>query len=214
VNGEWIKLRNPDPANPLPVGGWYLRDASLERFTFPPGATIPPGGTATVYVGQGGAFDNEFFWNQPKPMLGNPTHDDRGLGDGVYLFDPDGDVRASMVWPCRVACADPAVGAIAIEATPRRNESVVLRNVGTFPIDLENYRLHSKPYGYPFPQGSVLQPGEALRVDTRGDPAEDTQLEKHWGMTGPILNDGGDTVSLVTYTDIRVACTAWGSRSC
>ena len=60
----------------------------------------------------------------------------------------------------------------------------------------------------------MLNPGETMRVYTKGDPAEDTPLEKHWGMTGDILNDGGDSATLVSYTDVGLACTAWGSRSC
>jgi hypothetical protein len=168
----------------------------------------------TLYAGQGEAFESEFFWNLTKPVLDNTTRDDRGLGDGAYLFDPQGDVRASMIWPCRLNCTDPAQGAISMAANPRRDEVVFLRNNAGWPIDLENYVLKSKPYGYAFPQGSVLQPGETMRVFTQGDPAEDTQFEKHWGMTGPILNNGGDSARLETYTDISLACTAWGSKSC
>jgi hypothetical protein len=91
---------------------------------------------------------------------------------------------------------------------------VTLRNNATWPIDLENYQLKSKPYGYSFPPGSMLQPGETMRVYTQGDPEEDTQFEKHWGMTNQILNNGGDSASLVSYTNVRLACTAWGSKSC
>jgi hypothetical protein len=214
VNGEWVKVRNLDPVNPLPLDGWYLRDSGLRRFTFPSGAVIQPGGTVTVYAGQGAAFESEFFWNMTRPVFDNTTRDDRGLGDGAYLFDPQGDIRASMIWPCRVNCADPAQGALSVEASPRRDESVVVRNNGGIPLDLENYQLRSKPYGYAFPQGTVLHPGEALRIYTQGDPASDTQYEKHWGMTGPILNNGGDTAAVMTYTDITLACTAWGSKSC
>jgi hypothetical protein len=136
------------------------------------------------------------------------------MGDGAYLFDPQGDVRASMIYPCRVNCADTAQGQITMEANPRKNEVVLIKNNATWPIDLESYELKSKPYGYSFPPGSVLNPGESMRVLTEGDPDEDTQYEKHWGMTSQILNNGGDSVSLVTYTDTTIACTAWGSKSC
>ena len=33
-------------------------------------------------------------------------------------------------------------------------------------------------------------------------------------MTGPILNNSGDKATLSTYTDIPLACTAYGSKSC
>ena len=37
VNGEWVRIRNYDPINPLPLDGWYVRDSGLRRFTFPAG---------------------------------------------------------------------------------------------------------------------------------------------------------------------------------
>lgn len=214
VNGEWVHIKNLDPVNALPLDGWYLRDSGLRRFTFPLGSSIAPGGYVTVYAGQGENSGGEFFWGLGKPVFENTTRDDRGMGDGAYLFDPQGDVRASMIYPCRVNCADTAQGQITMEANPRKNEVVLIKNNATWPIDLENYELKSKPYGYSFPPGSVLNPGESMRVFTEGDPDEDTQYEKHWGMTSQILNNGGDSVSLVTYTDTTIACTAWGSKSC
>lgn len=214
VNGEWVKVRNLDPVNPLPLGGWYVRETTLRRFTFPPGAVVAPGGSVTVYAGQGQSSGPEFFWNLTAPVFDNTTRDDRGLGDGAYLFDPHGDIRASMVYPCRIGCADPNRGLLALEAQPRGNEAVSIRNGAPGPVDLENYLLVSRPYSYAFPVGSVLQPGETMRVFTKGDPAEDTPLEKHWGMTSEILDNGGDAVSLLTYTDVGIACIAWGSRSC
>ena len=42
-SGEWVKIRNLDPVNPVPLGGWYLRDSGLRRFTFPASAVVAPG---------------------------------------------------------------------------------------------------------------------------------------------------------------------------
>ncbi len=214
VNGEWVRVRNLDPVNALPLTGWYLRDSLLRRFTFPPGTVLAPGASATVYAGQGANFESEFFWNQLSPVFENVTRDDRGIGDGAYLFDPQGDVRASMIYPCRLGCADPNAGLVSMDADPKRNEVVEIRNNATSPIALENYLLKSPPYSYAFAPGTVLGPGETMRVYTQGDPAADTPLVKHWGMTGEILDNGGDSATLVSYTDVGLACTAWGSRSC
>ena len=214
VNGEWVRVRNLDPVNPLPLGGWHLRDSLLRRFTFPPGAVLAPGAWTTVYAGEGQSFGSEFFWGQPTPVFENTTRDDRGLGDGAYLFDPQGDIRAWMIYPCRIGCADPAAGLVTMDAQPRRNEVVEIRNNATWPIWLENYLLKSPPYTYAFAPGTVLNPGETMRVFTNGDPADDTPLERHWGMTSEILNNGGDSATLVSYTDVTLACTAWGSKSC
>jgi hypothetical protein len=43
---------------------------------------------------------------------------------------------------------------------------------------------------------------------------EDSALIRHWGTSGPILNNGGDVVQLRRFDDVFVACAAWGSRSC
>jgi endonuclease YncB( thermonuclease family) len=214
ANGEWVKIKNQDPVNPLPLDGWYVRDSGLRRFTFPAGSSIAPGGEVTLYAGQGEHFDTEYFWNLTKPVFENTTSDDRGMGDGAYLFDPQGDIRASMIYPCRINCADPYQGTIEMSAQPRRKEYISLKNNSGTALDLEKYDLKTKPYGYTFPPGTVLPSGETLRVYTEGDPADDTPLEKNWGMTGPILDNGGDSASLLTYTDVRIACTAYGSKSC
>ena len=118
------------------------------------------------------------------------------MGDGAYLFDPQGDVRASMIYPCRVGCANPAQGQVAIDVQPKKDEIISLRNNAAWPIDLENYVLKSAPYCYSFPPGSILQPGETMRVSHQGDPQEDTEFDQYWGMTGQILNNGGDSVTL------------------
>ena len=214
VNGEWVKIKNYDTINPLPLGGWYVRDTGLRRYTFPPGASIPPNSSIKVYAGQGESFGGEFFWNLTAPVFENTVPDDRGFGDGAYLFDPQGDIRAWMIYPCRIGCADANQGQVSIDVNPKKNEIITLRNNATWAIDLENYQLKSNPYGYAFPPGSILQPGETMRISTQGEPNDDTQFEKFWGMTRQILNNGGDSVKLVSYTDVRLACTAWGSKSC
>jgi endonuclease YncB( thermonuclease family) len=214
VNGEWVKIRNLDTINPLPLGGWFVRDSSLRRFTFPPAASIPPNSSVTVYVGQGEPLNGEYYWNLTTPIFDNLSEDDRGRGDGAYLFDPQGDVRAMMVYPCRINCTDPFQGQVSIDVNPKKDEIMTLRNNAAAAIDLEDYQLKSKPYTYSFPAGSILQPGETMRVSTQGDPGDDTQFDKDWGMTSQILNNGGDSVMLVGYNGVRLACTAWGSTSC
>ena len=43
------------------------------------------------------------------------------------------------------------------------------------PIDLEPYRLISKPYGYAFAPGSIVQPGETMRVRLYETDEEDSR---------------------------------------
>jgi endonuclease YncB( thermonuclease family) len=214
VNGEWIRIRNHDPVNTVHLGGWWVRDSALRRYTFPDWATLPPGETLTVYAGEGTDTWTEFFWNQRGPVFENATGAPRWMGDGAYLFDPQGDLRAWMQYPCRENCTDQYAGAVKVSAKFRGREHVKVRNVGGFAVDLEGYRLQSPPYSYPFPRDSVLQPGEEMVIDVLGDPAEDTRLEKHWGEVGAILNNGGDKVRLTNFREVVLDCYTWGSGQC
>jgi hypothetical protein len=92
---------------------------------------------------------------------------------------------------------------------------VQITNRGGLPVDLEPYRLTSRPHGYSFAPGSVLNPGETMRVrlwESWDD--EDGRLVRYWPTNGPILNNDRDSVQLRRYDDVVVACTAWGDYGC
>jgi endonuclease YncB( thermonuclease family) len=215
LNGEWVKIKNQG-ASDLPIGGWWLRDSFLARYTFPAYAVVPAGGTITLFVGSRPASDpntsTHFYWGRARPIFDNAGA--RGMGDGGYLFDRQGDLRLSMLYPCRYACADPLKGAVAVTAHPSNPEEVFVRNASAFPVDLEGYVVDNPPYIYSFGPSTILGPGERLRLIVMGGPANDTPLVKYWGKSKYILNDGGDLVRLRTQTDIAIDCFAWGSGSC
>jgi hypothetical protein len=212
AGGEWVRVRNLDPVNTVPLGGWWLRDSALNRYTFPDWVTLPPGETVTVYVNEGTDTFTELFWNLGKTIFDNASA--RWMGDGAYLFDPQGDLRAYMTYPCARACTDPYAGALKVTAKPTGREWVTVRNVSGAAVDLDGYKLSSPPYGYAFPRGSVLQPGEEMRIYVVGDPTEDTALEKSWGEVGPILNNGGDKVRLSSLRGILIDCYSYGTGAC
>lgn len=110
VNGEWAKIENLDPSRDISLAGWWFRDSHHRRYSFPRWATIPAGRTITVHMGRGASAGRRFFWGQRKPVFENARGGRRALGDGAYLFDPQGDLRASMTYPCRALCADPLRG--------------------------------------------------------------------------------------------------------
>lgn len=96
-DGEWMRVRNRAGAA-VPLAGWWLRDSSLRRFTFPAGTVVAPGGAVTVRVGRGAGDDHDLHRGLPAPVFENPTDDRRALGDGAYLFDPEGDLRAGLIY--------------------------------------------------------------------------------------------------------------------
>src|SRR4051794_35037494 len=107
-NGEWVKVKNRDPRKPVSIGRWWLRDSALRRYTFPAGTTVPAGGSVTMFVGRGSNTASAFFWGYRKSVFDNV--DGHGGGDGAYLFDPEGDLRAWMMYPCRYRCRNPLKG--------------------------------------------------------------------------------------------------------
>jgi hypothetical protein len=214
-NGEWVRIKNADPVNPMPLGGWWLRDSALRKYVFPSWATVPPGGEITLYVGRGDTNEREFYWGRRYPAFENVTRDERDVGDGAYLYDPDGDLRLAMVYPCRENCTDALRGFVQLSAQPRGRESVQITNTSAAPVDLEPYRLTSRPHGYSFAQGSLLNPGETMSVRLWESWDEgDSRLVRYWPTDGRILNNGADSVELRRYDDVVVACTAWGDYGC
>lgn len=103
LNGEWVRIDNPSAAA-LPVAGWWVRDSALRRYTFPAGTVVPARDALYVHVGSGTATATHKYWGQTAPVFDNPTADDHALGDGAYLFDQRGDLRAWMQYPCVLSC--------------------------------------------------------------------------------------------------------------
>ena len=98
LNSEWVKVINPSAA-PVSLGGWWIRDSSLLRYHFPASAVVPAGGSVTLYIGNGAERPGEaYYWGLPKPPFNNPSKDFRHNGDGAYLFDRKGNMRAHVVW--------------------------------------------------------------------------------------------------------------------
>jgi endonuclease YncB( thermonuclease family) len=213
-DGEWIEIQNQSPAKDLSLAGWWVRDSDLRRFRFPSTAHIPPLGSVRVYVGEGPSIEPDFHWGLAFPAFENATYGKRGLGDGAYLFDPQGDMRAWMLYPCRYNCTNPLQGALVIKGQPRGKEYVTVSNVSSFPVDLHGYELTSAPHAYAFGPDSTLQPGETMRIDVQGSTSADTRLEKHMDEPDPILGNNSDSVQIRTFDDIVVTCDSWGGASC
>jgi endonuclease YncB( thermonuclease family) len=91
VNGEWARIGNPSGA-PVSLHRWRFRDSALRHYTFPAGATIPAGGSVRLRMGRGANGGRQFHWGLRRPPFENH-------GDGAYLFDPRGNLRASVVYP-------------------------------------------------------------------------------------------------------------------
>ena len=130
VNGEWAEIANPSGAS-LAIGGWSFRDSSARRFTFPHGTVIPAGGRVRVHVGRGATNERRFHWGLPGPAFENPTRGRRAMGDGGYLFDPRGNLRAAVIYPQpgRASAAVTPSSAVVIAVVGAASLAIVLRRL-------------------------------------------------------------------------------------
>jgi endonuclease YncB( thermonuclease family) len=228
LDGEWIDVHNGGGRD-LRLGGWWVRDSWLRfgrdhvpGYRFPDSTVVPAGATLRVRVGCGAAGALEQHWCLKESAFENVSSGTGTMGDGAYLFDPRGDLRAWEIYPCLVACSDPLAGNVGLAVQPRRDESISITNTSGGPVDLGGHlvKLHlsGKPdpfvFGYPFRAGTVLAPGETLRIDPGGSPSDDTRLERHLGRGPYVLADGKGVVSLRTTDDLVTACESWGAASC
>ncbi len=237
LNGEYVRIRNRNKSTPVDLSGWFVRDTMLRYagaqaavhpnpgFTFPSGTLLQPGQTITLYAGSGTNGDGNFYWGQTSSVFENQTNAPTYDGDGAYLFDPQGDLRYWTVWGCLTAelCADPAVGKVGItglqsdapgaDDTNPNGEYVDVTVPATgSAVDLQGYQLVKFPYAYDFGPGSVLQPGETVRVYVGSGPS--SRLVRYWGKPSGIFNNGGGKVTLENFRGTRLDCRAWGTASC
>ncbi|MDI6097159.1 lamin tail domain-containing protein [Actinoplanes sp. NEAU-A12] len=98
LNGEWFRVHNPSAAD-VPIGGWWVRDSGLRRYTFPAGTVAPAGGDVYVHIGKGKDTAGHKYWGLTKPIFSNVDPAAHSVGDGGYLFDVHGDLRTWMIYP-------------------------------------------------------------------------------------------------------------------
>lgn len=232
VNGEWARIRNRG-SSPVDIGGWTFRDPSLttagvaNEYTFPRTASIPARRSIQLKVGKGSNVDDRtYFWGQTKPKFEN-IDASRGIGDGGYLFDPDGSIRASFMYPCMPVkgCVrrEPLRGKVKVvkanydpDGDELKGEYIDVKNVSSRKVRLEKYQLEVWPFGYAFARTDVLKPNQVLRLWVKkGKDGRDRagRLVRYWGHTGgPILNNSGDWARIKTFDAVEVHCLSWNKR--
>jgi endonuclease YncB( thermonuclease family) len=228
-NDEWVDIHNAG-LRPLSLKGWWFRDSWLRfnrpgipGFEFPPSTVIPPSGTLRLRMGCGANAPLDLHWCQPASIFENVSNGQRNIGDGGYLFDPNGDVRASQMYPCVYACVDPLAGKVNVDVHYSTPELITIANTSAAPIDLAGHvlRLHyvghkdSYIFGYAFRAGTILQPRESMLIHPGGSRGDrDTMRERYLHRGFYVLSDNGGVVSLRTATDMVTDCFSWGRGHC
>lgn len=219
INGEYVRILNQSTGT-LDLSGWWLRDSSHDRrLTFAKGTTVGPGKYLTVRVGKGTHTTKNKYWGFDAPMFSNES---AGVwGDDVFLFDPQGDLRKHISYPCVFRCSDPRQGQVKMSVlydapgndhTNINGEYLEIRPAGSTPLDLSYTVLELSGRIAELPTGTVVNPGETLRIH----PGQGTQsrLRKYWQDTRPLMSNSGGQVVLRTTEGLELACQAWADGHC
>jgi len=172
ANGEWVRIHNNDPVNPISLKGWTLRDSDLRGvkmhngYEFTSDTVIPATGSITVHVGRGNDHDGIYYWDQDKVVFDNATNDKMQMGDGAYLFDPDSEMRAHVQYPCRVTCTEPLDNKLGVTARYMgiEHEWITITNRSSEVVNLNEYEIENVPYFYEFTSRDVIAPGKAITL--------------------------------------------------
>ncbi|MDQ0371292.1 lamin tail domain-containing protein [Catenuloplanes indicus] len=210
INGEWIRIGN-NSGSAIPLGGWWVRDSGLRRYTFRPGTSVPSGGAIFVHTGHGVSTATHKYWGLSEPIFENPSWDATAIGDGAYLFDPQGDLRAQDLYPCVAGCRTLA-GTVALSARPTDPELIRVTNTGAAPVNLFGHTVATGPHVYPITSAAVLDPGASF--DLYAATGTSDGLARHWNKTEKIMSNRGGTAELRTRSQARDVCVAWGTGRC
>jgi len=89
LNGEWVLLGNLADQD-ADLSGWTLRDESSQnRYAFPAGTLLSPGGQVLIHTGCGEDSPTDLYWCSAGPVWNNG-------GDTALLLDPAGNVAGRL----------------------------------------------------------------------------------------------------------------------
>jgi hypothetical protein len=213
-NTEWARITNTDESRTLQLGGWWFRDSHLRRYTFPRNAAVPPGESIKVHPGKGPNDADTFHWGLGETVFENASLDKKQMGDGGYLFDSKGNLRAAVQYPCRVTCPEPLAGKIDVQGRPKGTESVVIKNISNETIRLWEYEIESRPWFYEFDRDAVLEPNQEFVLWIGGVQGEAGPRNRGWNFSKTLLADKKDVVTLRNPLGAPVKCDAWGGLAC
>ncbi|MBA3618120.1 MAG: lamin tail domain-containing protein [Actinomycetota bacterium] len=220
LNDEYVIVTNTS-AFGLDLTGWVLRDSFIKEYAFPRGTNLRAGRTLFVHVGSGQDSGKHLYMGETSPKFNNVDRS-RGIGDGAYIFDPDGDLRFSFLYPCQLNCVNPSqdrfvLGEVNYDApggdsSNPGGEFIKLHNRGYTAVPLGQYLLRFGPYSYSFMPRATLAPGATVKVVM--GKGRNTSTHKYVGKPHGVLSNSGGRAQIATYDDVVLDCAAWKAGSC
>ena len=220
LNGEYVKVTNRG-TNAVSLAGWHVRDGGPTNYNFPGNASVAPGGSVYVHVGSGTNTATHFYWGRSAPMFDNVSAAPQNNGEGGYLFDPKGNLRASQMYPCLAGCpAHPLKGKLAISkimanpdgADTAKREYVNVKNISKVKVGLGGQVLSVGSVRYRYKGGTVLAPGEVVKLSMgKGTP---TRRYQFVGRTRLSMANGGGVVRVLSSTGEKLVCRSYGTGRC
>ncbi len=215
VNGEWIQIRNLGPGT-LVMNGWTIRSSGRNNgrtLEIPNGTTVAVGAKVRIHMGSGTNTSKNIYIGRTTPFLDNNE-------EVLYIRDRDFNIRYFQVWPCTITCG--TYGTLAIEAVSYdppgvdddflNQEWVTVRNVGSGPLDLTDWKLQDNSADYRFADGKTLAPGQALTIHIGS--GKDKKNRVYWGNNEAILTNAGTELRVFNQRNIEVDCYAYGNSTC
>lgn len=195
VNGEWIDVFNPSKSA-VNLTGWVLRDASTRFYNFPAGTRVNPGRYVRVHIGSGTDTSTDKYWGLDHPIFKND------LDEAAYLFDPDGDLRDSFEYRCRIDCVNDYTAltlsvnydAAGDDNTNPNGEWIDIFNRSHKRVYLYGTYVENYPNAYHFEPQHSVPPLGGLRVYVGQGVNTSTAL--FLGKTRGIFANAGETVTL------------------
>jgi endonuclease YncB( thermonuclease family) len=216
-NGEYVRIWNPS-SQPLSLSGWWLRNATHDAVITFGDRSIPANGTIIVRVGHGTNTASTVYWNQSTAMFINPTSQTGDIGSGMYLYDPLGNPRAWVDYPCVYQCAVPGLKISKVnydapgnDLTNPNGEYISIQTTGGA-VNLSRIVMEFSGRLYRFGFGNVLEPGQTMSLHS--GKGTNTGLTKYFGSSIPYLANSGGVVRLRTTEDVAIACASYGDEHC
>ncbi len=227
VNGEYARVRNGGDTA-LSLAGWTIRDSShVMTFTFPKGAVVKAHSSVVVRAGKGTASGTTFYMGRTKNPFPDPVYSVAYPGDGLYLLDPDGDVRSYMLYPCVTTCTSGVKDKITVTVqydapgndaeNPNGEYVQIQRASGVSSVSLAGYVVERYPYNRILPAGTVLDakhPTLRVRSGIGKDNVTGSIMSVYMGVDHGMLGNTGGSVVVRDLVNARFACVAWGSTRC